>query len=130
LAAGLSTLLDVRATGSGITAVRALESPLPSLPIRDQGPRAVQLMVAQPGPGVSFTNLPPRAVVQVMKPDGTLLRSIPSGDGGVLHWNLLTDVGRPIAGGLYRVQVQGRDVSGRPFTPQPLYFGVVRHWTN
>jgi Tfp pilus assembly protein PilF len=131
LAAGLSMLLDVRATSSGIAAVRAMEPPLPSLPIRDRGPRAVQLAVAaQPGPGVSFTNVPPRAVVQVMKPDGTLLRSLPTDDGRALYWNLLTDTGQPIAGGLYRVQVQGRDLSGRPITPPPLYFGVVRHSTS
>jgi Tfp pilus assembly protein PilF len=131
LAAGLSALLDLRTTGSVIAAVRTMDSPLPSLPMRDRGPQAMQLVVAtQPGPGVTFTNVPPRAVVQVMKPDGTLLRSLPTGDGGALYWNLLTDSGRPVAGGLHRVQVQGRDLSGRSLTPQPLYFGVVRHSTN
>ncbi len=127
LAAGLSTLLDIRATATAVTGVRTIASPLPSLPIRERGPRAVQLSVAtESAPGVSFTNVPPRGVVQIIKPDGTLIRSLPIGDGLVLHWNLLTDGGRPIAGGLYRVQVQGRDLSGRPVALQPLYFGVVR----
>jgi hypothetical protein len=90
----------------------------------------VQLAVSEAAPGVAFSNVPPRTVVQVLKPDGTLIRSLPAGDGGILRWNLLTDAGRPIGSGLYRVQVQGRDLSGRPIAPQPLYFGVVRHWSN
>jgi hypothetical protein len=51
---------------------------------------------------------------------------LPTGDGRALDWDLLTDAGAPVAGGLYRVHVQGRDPSGRPVAPQVLYFGVVR----
>jgi hypothetical protein len=36
------------------------------------------------------------------------------------------DGGAPIAGGLYRAQITGRDPTGRPFRPQLVYFGVVR----
>jgi hypothetical protein len=47
-------------------------------------------------------------------------------DGWSLDWNLTTESGAPVAGGLYRAQITGRDPTGRPFSPQLLYFGVVR----
>lgn len=128
LAQALSPLLEIRTTGKVVTGVRSLGSPLASLPVRERGPRAVQLSIVTEGrgPAVRFLNVPPRGVVQILKPDGTLVRALPTGDGWALSWDLLTEAGNPIAGGLYRARVQGRDASGRPLSPQLFYFGVVR----
>lgn len=124
----LSQLLEIHTTGKVVAGVRTLASPLASLPVRQRDPRAVQLTVrTEPGAvGVRFINPPPRGFVQILKPDGTPVRSLPTGDGRALDWDLLTDAGAPVAGGLYRVHVQGRDPSGRPLPPQLFYFGVVR----
>jgi hypothetical protein len=81
---------------------------------------------ASGGSGALFVNIPPRGFVHVLKPDGTLVRALPTGDELTRSWDLLTDAGSPIAGGLYRALVQGRDASGRPVAPQLFYFGVVR----
>ena len=128
IATALSPLMELRTNGTVVTEVRSVGSPLPSLPVRERGPRALQMTVATDagGPGVSFGNVPPRGIVQILKPDGTLVRVLPSAGSMTLRWNLLTDAGNPIAGGLYRVQVQGRDAAGRSVAPQPLYFGIVR----
>lgn len=126
LAQALAPLLEVRTTGNLVTGVRSLGSPLQSLPVRARGPRAVQLTVTPGAPALVFLNAPPRGFVQVLKPDGALVRALPTGDGGSLSWNLLTETGSPIAGGVYRARVQGRDASGRSLAPQLLYIGVVR----
>jgi Tfp pilus assembly protein PilF len=128
LAQALSPLLEVRTSGKSVVAVNSLGSPLPSLPERARDARAVQLSVAGgPGaPGLVFGNVPPRGVVQILTPDGTPIRILPTGDGSPLRWDLLRDTGDPIAGGLYRARVVGRGVGGRAGVPQELWFGVVR----
>jgi Tfp pilus assembly protein PilF len=128
LAEALSQLLEIRTVGKTVADVRTLGSPLTSLPVRERGPRAVHLTTGTEAavPGVRFLNVPPRGIVQVLKPDGTLVRSLPTDDGPVVHWDLLSDTGNPIAGGLYRAQVRGRDSSGRSIPPQAFYLGVVR----
>jgi tetratricopeptide (TPR) repeat protein len=128
LAQALSPLLQIRTMGKVVTGASSLGSPLPSLLVRERGPRAVELTVATGGgsPGLTFRNVPPRGVVQILKPDGTLVRALPTGEGGTLSWNLLTETGSPIGGGLYRARVLGRDAAGRPLPPQILSFGVVR----
>lgn len=129
LAQALSPLLEIRTTGKQVSGVRSLAAPLATLPVRQRGPRAVQLTVTTEAAGrdVRFLNVPSRGLVQILKPNGTLVRALRTGDGWTLSWDLLTDTGNPIAGGLYRARVQGRDASGRPVAPQLLYFGVVRH---
>jgi Tfp pilus assembly protein PilF len=126
VAEALSRLFEVRTQGSALAAVRMMPSPLASMPVRDRGPRAIQLSTADAGGGVRFFNVPPRSLVQIQRPDGTRIRALTPVDGWSLDWNLTSDGGAPIAGGLYRAQITGRDPTGRPFAPQVLYFGVVR----
>jgi Tfp pilus assembly protein PilF len=124
LGEALSRLMEVRTSGGSVTGVRQLPPPLDSLAIRDRGPRAIQ-MSAQ-GTALRIFNVPPRSLVQIQKPDGTLIHALTPVDGWALEWNLTTDGGAPVAAGLYRAQVTGRDPTGRPFSPQLVYFGVVR----
>ena len=128
LGAAMSPLLEVTAAGSAVVGARALPPPLASLPVRDRGPRAVQLRIGADAasPGADFVNVPARGLVQILRPDGTIVRALPTGDGGTLRWDLLMDGGRPLDGGLHRVRVVGRDPSGRTLAPQLFYVGVVR----
>ena len=128
LAEGLSRLLEIRATQTAVTSVRGLPSPLPTLPVRARGGRGVQMTYSAPPapPAVTFLNGPAGGGVHIFRPNGTPVRSLSSATGSSVVWNLLDDRGRPIVGGLYRVQVTGRDLSGRPLPPQLLDFGVVR----
>jgi Tfp pilus assembly protein PilF len=127
IAAALSALIAVRTRDSAVVAVTPMQTPLASLPVRERGPQAVRMTVGGTGaPGVSFENLPPRGVVQILKPDGTPVRTLPTAGNLTVHWNLSTDSGQPVAGGLYRVQVQGRDATGRASPPKPLFIGIVR----
>ena len=124
----LSPLIEVHTRDSTVVGAQALASPLPSLPVRDRGPRAVQVSVESDasGPSLRIFNVPPRSLVQILEPDGSVVRTLPTTDAWALHWNLRTDAGMPISGGLYRVRVLGRDPTGRPFAPHQFYFGVVR----
>lgn len=128
LAEALAPLLQIRTIGSVVTGVRALGSPLETLPVRYRRPEAPQLRVSGRAtePGIEFVSLPPRALVRILEPDGTLVRVFPSQEGTSLAWDLLTDAGHPIAGGLYRVEVRGQEASGRLSAPQRFFFGVVR----
>lgn len=126
LASALSPLIEIRTTGNAVSDVQRAGSPLPTLPVRERGPRAVQVgLDAAPAPGVSFSNLPSQGLIQVLTPDGTLVRALPTTGASTLHWDLLSGAGVPIPGGLYLVRVQGRDPSGRTLPPQQLYLGVV-----
>jgi Tfp pilus assembly protein PilF len=127
LASALTSLFEVHTRENVVTNVRSLGSPLASLPVRDRGPRAIQLRAtSDAAPGVQFVNLPSRGVVQIIKMDGTLLRDLPVDRSGTVFWDLHIDGERPVVGGLYRARVQGRDASGRTVPPQLLYFGIVR----
>jgi hypothetical protein len=64
--------------------------------------------------------------VQILRPDGTTVRALPTAGNVSVRWDLRTDAGQPVAGGLYRVQVQGRDATGRTIPPQPSFVGIVR----
>ena len=122
----LSRLFELRTQGGTIASVRMLPPPLPTLPVRDRGPRAIQLSTADGAGGIRFFNVPPRSLVQIQRPDGTLIRALAPVDAWSVDWGLTTDGGAPIAGGLYRARITGRDPTGRPFAPQLLYFAVVR----
>jgi hypothetical protein len=128
LAEALSPLIELHATEQVVSGVRALPSPLAALPVRARDPRAVQLSVASRGaaPQITFSNLPSQGLLQILAPDGTLVRPLPINAAGDLGWDLRTEAGQPVAGGLYRVRVQGRDASGRSVAPQLFYLGVVR----
>ena len=65
--------------------------------------------------------------MQILTPDGTLVRALPTSGVATLHWNFLSSAGLPVPGGLYLVRVQGRDPTGRMLPPQQLYLGVVHH---
>ncbi|MEO5815969.1 MAG: tetratricopeptide repeat protein [Gemmatimonadaceae bacterium] len=126
-AQALTSLLEIHTSGDVVTNVKALGSPLTAVPVRDRGPRAVQLGVASgAAPGVQFLNLPSPGVVQILRMDGTLLRELPVKNNSTLVWDLRLDGEKAIVGGIYRARVQGRDASGRTVSPQLLYFGIVR----
>ena len=128
LAEGLSRLLEIRTTQTAVVSVRGLPSPLATLPVRARGGRGVHMTysAATEPPAITFLNVPAGGGVHIFRPNGTPIRSLSAGPGSSVVWNLLDDRGRPIVGGLYRVQVTGRDSSGRPFPTQALDFGVVR----
>ena len=128
LAEALSPLYEIRTRDGVVARAASLGSPITSLPVRARGPRAVRVSItgATESPGLVFINVPPRGRVQIFEPDGTLVRALSTGDHLSLTWNLLDGAGAPIAGGLYRAVVEGRDASGRMLPPQSLYFGIVR----
>ena len=128
LAAALASLVQVTTRGNVVTAVATLGSPLPSLPVRDRGPRAVQVAAsATPGtPALQFQNVPPRGLVRILSPDGTVIRSLPTGDGFSLDWDLMSDAKRPVGGGLYRAQVLGRNAARGAVSSQMVSFAIVR----
>jgi tetratricopeptide (TPR) repeat protein len=128
LAEALSPLHEVRTRGDVVIGVRSLGSPITSLPVRARGPRAVRMRITgeTESPGLVFSNVPPRGSVQILEYDGTPIRSLTPAEQSSLTWNLLTERGAPVAGGLYRAVVQGRDSSGRTLPAQSLSFGVVR----
>lgn len=128
LAEALAPLFHIRTTGKVVTGIRLMGSPLPTLPVRDRGPNAVRVTVA-PGagsPGLLFVNIPPGASVHILKPNGAFVRALSAREGSRVTWDLLSEAGSPVGGGVYRVRVQPRDASGRAATPQLVYFGVVR----
>ncbi|MEP7000877.1 MAG: tetratricopeptide repeat protein [bacterium] len=123
LAQGLSPLIRIGTTGKVVTSVKSLAV----LPVRAQDSRAPHVAVDASGtPAVLFLGVPARGFVQVLTADGTPLRSLPSGAGGTVRWDVLSETGNPIPGGLYRAIVKGYDASGRAAAPQSFYFGVVR----
>ena len=90
----LSRLFEVHAQESSVIAVRQLPSQLESLAVRDRGPRAIQLSASTSGaPGLRFFNVPPRSLVQIQKPDGTLIRALAPVDAWAVEWSLTTDGG-------------------------------------
>jgi tetratricopeptide (TPR) repeat protein len=127
VAEALSRLLEIGTTMTSVVSVRGLPSPVPSLPVRARAGRGIQMIysAATAAPTVTFLNVPVGGVVQIMKPNGLPVRTL-SAMGSSVSWNLLDAGGRPITGGLYRVRVTGQDVTGRPFPPQGLDFGVIR----
>ena len=129
LAEALSPLIEVHTSGTSDVRVIGLASPLATLPLRERGARAVQLTVADASgaaPALVFGNVPPRGAVQILTPDGSAVRTLPTGDGSALRWDLKTDGGSPIGGGLYRVRVVGRGVGGQATPAQQLWLGVVQ----
>ena len=126
MADALSPLIEFRATGTTISAVRNLAGSLPALRGRDLLTRAV-LATATPvgsAPAVEFTGANVITRVDIMQPDGTLLRSI-SGATMPMRWDLKNERGAPVAGGLYRALIVSREPSGRSRTTQ-MYVGLVR----
>lgn len=128
VAEALSRLLEIRATEAAVVSVQGLASPLPALPVRARAARGVQMTYsdASATPSVTFLNLPAGGSVRIFKPNGAPVRSLSSTSGSSVVWDLLDERGRPITGGLYRVRVAGRDLSGRPLPPQVMDFGVIR----
>ena len=78
------------------------------------------------GAGLRFSAVPLRGAVEIVMPDGTPVRSLATGAGDTVRWDLLTNGGMPVSGGLYRVRVRGADAAGRAVPSQLLYVGVVR----
>lgn len=122
MAEALATLLHVRATDNVVTGVRLVGSPLPSLLVRDRGPDAVRLSVTitAAGPQGLFVNVPPEGSVHILEEGGTVIRTLRAGTSSAVVWDLLDQAGTLIAGGLYRVRVEGGRI------PQIFHFGVIR----
>jgi Tfp pilus assembly protein PilF len=128
LAQALTALFQLRTDGNAVTSVSLLGSPLRSVLVRERNPRAFQVNASSDAsrPGFMLVNVPPSGVVQILRPDGTLMRAMRTGDGWMLPWDGRDDAGRPIGGGVYRARVQVRDAAGRSSASQQLYFAVVR----
>ncbi len=131
LAEALTPLLQMRTSRDAVTGVRFLESPLVTLPVRSRGPNAVQLTIdpRRPGDEVAFINVPRGATVWILEPQGAPVRVLPDRQALTVRWDLSTEAGRRIGGGLYRVRVAGEDASGASIPPQQFYIGVVRQAT-
>ena len=91
VAEALSRLLEVRATPTAVVSVRGLPSPLPTLPVRARAGRGAQIMysAATATPAVTFLNVPSGGRVQIVRPNGTPVRSLSSGTGSPVVWDLL-----------------------------------------
>jgi tetratricopeptide (TPR) repeat protein len=125
-AQALAALFRFTHTADSSITLAAVSLPLTSLPIRDRGPRAVHARVASDSRAVAFVNVPATAIVQIFRPNGTLMRTVRSQGALSVAWDLRTDRGRVIGPGLYRVRVLGRDTGGQPVPPQTLYIGIAR----
>ena len=128
LAQGVVTLVQARTRGTGVASVRRIAPPLPALPHTLQRAGAVQVVVDSlpGGAGLQFVGVASRGAVDIQLPDGSAVRSLIAAANGSVQWDLRTDGGVPVAGGLYRVRVRSINATGRPAQMQLLYVGVVR----
>ncbi|MEO7963992.1 MAG: tetratricopeptide repeat protein, partial [Gemmatimonadaceae bacterium] len=125
MAEALSPLVLVRTKGDAILDVKNWGAPLKSLPSRDRSPNAFAMTLAADNK-VAFINVPPNALVLIFRSDGTLLCALPTGEGGVRRWDMLTSPTHPIGAGLFKALVQGRDAAGQLLPSQFVSFGIVR----
>ena len=130
LAEGVASLFATQRFGDTSASVAAVPPPVETLRVRARGPRAVSTRVSGDGRSLVFVNVPTTTILQVFRPNGTLVRTVRSANALVLSWDLRTDRGRLAGPGLYRIRVLGRDASGRPVTPQSFYIGLVRPTAN
>lgn len=128
LGEALAQLVEVRTLGGAVVGVRTLGSPLAALPVRGRAPGAIQLTLrGRSGDrALLVVNTPARALVRVQRPDGTVMRVLRAGDDPTLVWDLLTDRGTPMPGGLYYVEVQAPGGGGGPPPAQRTALGIVR----
>ena len=60
---------------------------------------------------VTFTHLPPRAIVRIYSLAGIMVKSILKDDPGqFLAWDMKNESGRPVAAGMYIVHIQMPDL--------------------
>jgi len=60
---------------------------------------------------VTFTHLPPRAIVRIYTLAGIMVKSILKDDPGqFLAWDMKNESGRPVAAGMYLVHIQMTDL--------------------
>ena len=128
LSQALSPLLQIRTEGNTVASAKRLASPLSMLPLREQdaGAIAISIMTGSVVPGIAFANVLAHSVVQILKPDGTLVRALDAEKLGAVRWDFRTESGKLVSGGLYRARILGRDASGRLLPAQFRYVGVVR----
>lgn len=91
LADALSPLIELRVSGDRVISARALA-------LRH---RLSFFSVADSG--IVFSKMPPRATVQIFRPDGTMVRDISGA-----RWDFLDSSRRPISSGNYRVRIGRR----------------------
>lgn len=122
------TLIDVRTRGTTVLGVRnadapaLLRAPRPALPSRIMA----DATLGGEGMAILFEDARPGGTVQVLRPDGSVVRTLTAGKDRAVRWDLATSAGALVGGGLYRVRIAGRGGAGRPQPPQLLAFGVVR----
>lgn len=125
LAEGLTPLLDVRTKGGSVVGVKPIAIPIRALPARNRGSAGFALTIADSG-HLAFLNVPPKALVLIARGDGMLLTALPTNDGGVRRWDMMTAPGHPIGQGLFKATLQARGADGQSLAPQSITFGVVR----
>jgi Tfp pilus assembly protein PilF len=129
LDAAVASLVALRTSGKKVIAARAVALPwrrLTAAPRRAASDGPVFTLALTDANTMRISNAPIGGYVLVSAPDGTLLLALPVGLDGGVTWDLRTGEGVPLVSGLYRADVQGRDLSGKPVPSQPLYFGIVR----
>ncbi len=128
IAEALHPLVQLATSGKRIVTVTAVKSPGLQLPLRDDGPGVFRVAVADPM-HLGFTNVTAKSFVLILKSDGSLLFALPTGAEGVLLWDGMGPNKEPMAPGLYRAELRGRDGDGRALEPRSIYFGIVRSGT-
>ena len=125
MAEALSPLIEFHATATSVGEASNLATALTRGRGHDLFTRPVIAGATSAGgtPSVEFTGTGVISRVDISRPDGTLVRSITAG-AAPARWDLRTDAGTPVAGGLYRATAVGRDPSGRGTVAQ-LYVGLV-----
>lgn len=130
-ARALSPLVGIQTAGALVSRVHVYALPITIAPLVAQHAGSVHVTVDSiaGGTGLQFVDVPSRGAVEILTPDGSPVRSLPTGSGGpggAVRWDLLNEAGVPVSGGLYRVRVRGLDASGRSVAGQLLYVGVVQ----
>lgn len=126
LAEALAPLYEVRMLSDATVGVAALGNALPSLPVRRLAAGAPRVALSPAGTHLQVLNLPPGAHVQVMRPNGVRVRVDPSVEGGTWTWDLRSQTGEVVGGGLYRIELSETAVPGRAPRRLSLAVGLVR----
>jgi tetratricopeptide (TPR) repeat protein len=128
LAEALAPLFEVRTRADTVETVRSVGSPLSALPVRSRGPGAPSVTVASSAPGATslqIVNVPSSVSARILEPDGTLVRVLPPGSSSARVWDMSSQRGVPVPGGLYQVELRGQSRTGELAVLQ-IWLGLVR----
>jgi hypothetical protein len=97
-----STLNDPSIAKADVTRINVFPNPYQSFD-RGDPTRFIQV--------VTFTHLPPRAIVRIYTLAGIMVKSILKDDPGqFVRWDMKNESGRPVAAGMYLVHIQMPDL--------------------